>query len=417
MNFFQFSTTIQIRLGLQFLMTLATMSVTPFLVIYFSTKLGTSTTAFMFIGVMISSVAGSILGGPLSDRLGRKTNIVVAELIITLCFLGAAYVNSPSLTLPYVTFVLFLIIHFFTGLAGPSYSALIIDESNPDNRKAIYTFSYWLGNLAVAIGGMLGAFLFKDFHYFLFIGVSICAFLSLLITIFFIKDHYKESIVRSESSELNVKVSYKEVFKHRVFVVFAIANLFIICVEEQLTNYIGIRLTTLLAEPKAILSFIPLRVDGMNLVGILKTENTILVVSLTLFVTYLMKKYKDQTVLLVGLLLFFSGYTYISYGSSPILLMVAMLVATFGELLHIPIRQTLLANMVPDHARGTYMAMYGIASLIGAGLAGIVILVSAFFPPALISSLFMVMGIISIMICYRITRVSNPVVKAKSAVL
>ncbi|MBM6619587.1 MFS transporter [Bacillus suaedaesalsae] len=417
MNFFQFSSTIQIRLGLQFLMTLANMSVTPFLVIYFSTKLGTSTTAFMFIGVMVASVVGSMLGGPLSDRLGRKTNIVVAELIVTVCFLAAAYVNSPWQTLPYVTFVLFVIIHFFTGLAGPSYSALIIDESNPDNRKAIYTYSYWIGNLAVAFGGMLGAFLFKDYHYYLFIGVSVCSFISLLITIFFIKDRYKESIDQKESHEPQVKVSYKEVFKHRVFVTFAFANLLIICVEEQLTNYIGIRLTTLMEEPKTIVSFLSLKVDGMNMVGILKTENTILVVTLTLFVTYVMKKYKDQTVLILGLFLFFSGYTYISYGSSPLLLMVAMLVATFGELLHIPIRQTLLANMVPDHARGTYMAMFGVASLIGASLAGIVILVSAFLPPALISSLFMGMGFVSMFICFRITNESTKPLQVKTATL
>lgn len=404
MNFFQFSSTIQIRLCLQFLMTFANMSVTPFLVIYFSSKLGTSTTAFMFLGVMMASVVGSILGGPLSDRFGRKTNIVLAELIVALCFLVAAYVNSPWHSLPYITFLLFVIIHFFTGLAGPAYSALIIDESNPDNRKAIYTFSYWIGNLAVALGGMIGAFLFKEYHFYLFIGVSISSFISLLITIFFIKDRYKESIVQqNEKQEPQAKVSYKEAFKHRIFVSFSIANLFIICVEEQLTNYIGIRLSTILEEPQNIVSFLPVKVDGINMVGLLKTENTILVVTLTLFVTYVMKKYKDQTVLIFGLLLFFSGYTYISYGSSPILLMVAMFVATFGELLHIPIRQTLLANMVPDHARGTYMALFGIAALIGASLAGIVILVSTFLPPAVISSMFMAMGLVSMIFCFRIT--------------
>ncbi|MFD1737509.1 MFS transporter [Bacillus salitolerans] len=414
MTIFSFNKTIQIRLGLQFLTMMASMSVTPYLIVYFSSKLGTVVTGFMFLGVMTASVIGTFAGGYLSDRNGRKKVIIWAELFVFVCFLFVAFVNSPWVSLPYITFLLFVIIHFFTGMAGPAYQALIIDESNPINRRSIYTFSYWLNNLAVATGGIIGAFLFMNYHFILFLVVSFITFLSLLITVFFIKESYvplnveKLTGLNGYPSMTKSKLTplfnmYKDVLTNKEFAALAFANLLIVSVEEQLTNFIGIRLSKELSDPVPLFPILSLEVDGINLLGILKTENTVLVVCLTIVVSVLLKKWKDRSVLLSGIVLYFLGFTIISFHQVPFILLIAMAIATIGELMHIPVKQTLLANMVPDHARSSYMAVFGQMTILGATSAGFFIIISSILPPFVISFLFVLMGTVTLRIFYKLT--------------
>lgn len=414
MSFWKFDSNIRIRLMLQFLTTMASMTVTPYLIIFFSKQLGTVVTGFMFLAVMAASVAGSFAGGYVADRIGRKKVIVVCEAVIFLSFLGVAFVNSPWLQLPYVTFILFLFNNFCLGASGPAYQALIIDVSQPKNRRAIFTASYWLNNLAVAIGGLVGAFMFDKHYFALFLGVAVSIAISLAITILFIKEAYvPEKRVRSASGKQRQKDSsfmadvmgaYKEVLKHRIFLLFTIANLLIIAVEEQLTNVIGLRLVKEIPEPEQIFSFLAIQVDGMNLLGLLKTENTLLVVCLTVLVSYVVKSLRDRAVLLSGLVLYFCGYAWISFSNSPAVLLIAMFFATLGEVMHIPVKQALLANMVPDHARSTYMAVHSLFSIVGVSSAGVFILVSAWVPNIAITGIFVGMGLICLVLFHRITK-------------
>lgn len=388
MNFFSFNKTIQIRLILQFITSMATMTVTPYIILYFSTQLGTLVTGFMFIGVIIASMLGSIIGGFAADKLGRRKVILLAELVIFIGFICAAMANSVYFTLPYVTFILFVIIHFFSGTAEPAYQALILDVSSPENRRSIYTYSYWLRNLAISIGALIGAVLFFEYKFYLFLSVALCTFISLSITLIYIKDSYQPNYNNRESNDDEKKRkstilksffnALLHVIKHKTFTAFVIASSLVISVEEQLTNYIAVRLAKQMNHPQEILSFIPFTVDGVTLLGILKTENTILVVILTLLITQLLKKWNDRITLLSGLLLYFIGYVIISYSTQPFILIMAMFLASLGEIIHIPAKQAILANLIPDDARGTYMAVYSLFSFIGISTAGIFLIVSGY---------------------------------------
>lgn len=405
MNFFTFNKTIQIRLLLQFLTTLSTMTVLPYIIIYFSKTVGTFITGFMFIFVLTASMFGSLTGGYVADHVGRKKVIVLSETIVSIGFACVALVNSPLFTMPYVTFFLFMVIYFFSGAAEPAYQALLIDVSSPDNRRSIYTYSYWLRNLAISIGGIIGAFLFFNHHFILYIGIALCLFISLVITISCIKETYTpippENIPKKRNTFLK---GYSQVLKHKSFTAFIVANLLLISMEEQLTNYMAIRLTNNIQEPQAFLFF---KADGINLVGILKSENTLLIVLFTIVISYFVKKYNDRFVILLGVSLYFLGYIMISLNDVPPLLIAAMFIATLGEMIYLPAKQTLLAELVPDHARSTYMAAYSLFSFIGISTAGIFILISTWLPAAVMSSIFGCMGLLCLLIYLRLTEVKR----------
>lgn len=154
--------------------------------------------------IVLAGISGGFIGGFYSDKIGRKKLMIIADSVVGLMFVGIALVNSPWYNLPYITFGLFIITFFFSGIMGPVAQAMIIDVSSPDNRKFVFTMSYWATNLAIAFGAVIGAYLFKSYHFELFLGVAGVSFISLVITILFISESYIHE--KTPSEEEGVKV-------------------------------------------------------------------------------------------------------------------------------------------------------------------------------------------------------------------
>lgn len=406
----EFHPVIKMRLFLQFLTTMSTMAVIPYLIIFFSGQLGPFITGFLFLGVMFSNVVGTGLGGFISDRIGRKQIILIAESIVCLGFVGAAFANSTWFSSAYATFVLFIFIQLSTGAATPVYQALLIDVSNPENRKKIYTYSYWLRNMAAAIGSMIGAFLFMDYHFYLFIGVSLCTLLSVVLTFLFIHETYqpsKEKVASFNPTKQpfsHLGKSVRSILANRFFFILTIAGFLLVSVEEQLTNYIGVRMDNEIKDPVSLVPFLSLEIDGVNLIGILKTVNSVIVVSCTLLIGWMVSRYQEQYVLMTGMILFFTGYVLISYQTIPWIVLLAMLIASIGEIMYAPIIQTMLANSVPDNKRSSFMAIYNIAAILGVSTAGVFLIISSWVPAMVMTSMMALMGMVSTFLMWNLLK-------------
>jgi MFS family permease len=90
----------------------------------------------------VSKVVSSLVGGNLSDKLGRKTLIVSGWLLYAVVYLGFAYVSSPA-----GAWALFLIYGIYFGLAEGAEKALVADLVRPEQRGT----AYGLYNLAFGI--------------------------------------------------------------------------------------------------------------------------------------------------------------------------------------------------------------------------------------------------------------------------
>jgi MFS family permease len=90
----------------------------------------------------VSKVVSSIVGGNLSDRLGRKTLIVSGWLLYAAVYLGFAFVSTPG-----SAWALFLVYGVYFGLAEGAEKALVADLVRPEQRGT----AYGLYNLAFGI--------------------------------------------------------------------------------------------------------------------------------------------------------------------------------------------------------------------------------------------------------------------------
>lgn len=101
-----------------------------------------ATIPLLWAALHASKVLSSLIGGDLSDRLGRKRLIASGWLLYAAVYLGFAFVSSVG-----VAWVLFLIYGIYFGLAEGAEKALVADLVRPDQRGT----AYGLYNLAFGI--------------------------------------------------------------------------------------------------------------------------------------------------------------------------------------------------------------------------------------------------------------------------
>ncbi|MFC4618448.1 MFS transporter [Camelliibacillus cellulosilyticus] len=385
---------VKIRLMVNFFTRVAYMMVTPFIAVYFSQRVGAAQTGVMFVCVILCGVLGGIVGGFYGDRIGRRKLMLLGEGAMVTCFLVIACLNSPWLDAPYATFVVFLVDLFFEGMLGPAAQALLIDSSTSETRRLIFQIQYWCGNLSMAIGSMIGAFLFQAHHFFLFLLVAAVTLFSFFVTLFFIKDTFRpEKKVAPDQMAVERRgflKNYAFIIKDRIFMFYILATLAMLIVMSQLTNYIGVRLAR---EVPSQPFFFGLEVDGVRLLGMLQSENTLLVVFGTFIMAWLIKKINNQLAICMGVLIFTLGNIYLMFGTIPGVLLAAMLVATIGELIFMPVKQAYLADIAPEHARSSYMAASGMSEFFAMIIAGLMITIGAFVSSQLMAGVIALLGI------------------------
>jgi MFS family permease len=102
----------------------------------------------------ISKVLFSLIGGDLSDRIGRKTMILSGWLVYALVYAGFAFVDSA-----WQAWVLFIIYGVYFGLTEGVEKALVADLVSPEKRGTAYGFY----NLAFSITVLPASILFGLF--------------------------------------------------------------------------------------------------------------------------------------------------------------------------------------------------------------------------------------------------------------
>jgi MFS transporter, DHA1 family, multidrug resistance protein B len=382
------------RLLVGFISGVANMMVSPYLVIYFSSKLGSSITGIVYISVILSAVIGSFIGGYISDKIGRKKVLMISEMFIGISFLCIALLNSPFADFPYITAGIFVINMFFNGCFQPVTMALILDCSTRSTREKIFRLNYWVNNLSIAIGSLIGGFLFNHHHFILFLIVASVSFFSVSITIFCLSDEYKPNKVidytsRQSSGMMSFVKNYSFIVTNKIFMYYLIGSILIISIEQQLTNYIGIRLVKDISN--ASLWFI--NINGTGLLGILKSENTILVVLAAFFINRMMKSSNEKLKLLSGVILFTFGYFILAYHNNPFILIIAMFIGTIGELIYVPVKQSILGSIAPDDSRSAYMAVNQISAYFSEIIAGLFIIIGSHFTPLIMALILLTMGL------------------------
>ncbi|WP_235948090.1 MFS transporter [Paenibacillus glycinis] len=306
----------------------------------------------------------SFVGGYWADRIGRKPVLAIGECLNTFAFLGMLLANSLWWSSAWVTFAMLLLIGIATGLINPAADAMLIDVSTKETRTYMYSINYWTRNFSLMLGLMVGGWFFQNHLFGLLFVLFSMSLITLTITLLFIRETYDRHhpVTVPASNGLHaVLSSYRTVVRDIPFVWFTLGGIAIYALEFQRVNFISIRMEhEIAARTVRLFDFPPFTLDGVKLLSLLTVENTLLIVLFVSFAAKLIRNRSEQPVMYVRFTLFGLGYSYLAFSNQIAGLFLAVIVLTIGELLYVPTRQTMLASMVDESKRGSYMAFNGL---------------------------------------------------------
>ncbi len=343
--------------------------VIPFLSLYLHGERGVpmSLVGGIFFIAALAGAVGQVIGGELTDRLGRKVVIVGTQLVRSATFVGfgvAVLVHAPI--------VWFFLLTSLSALAGrafePPSGAMVADIATGSARAEYYAVLRIGGNLGWAIGPAIGGFLAALSYPTLFLisaAVLLAAGLFMAFKVEETRPHrVTHSLEMQDSTTLLpsstgtaplARLGFEELgqaLRDATFVRYCVVSLILFTVMSQLISTLSVY-----AVQWAGISKIEL--------GALYTLNGLMVVFLQFPVVRALAPYRMTTALVAGSILYALGYAMMGIGNSLVLLATAMFVVTMGEIVTTPASMNLVANFSTAELRGRYMGVYGLFNSLG----------------------------------------------------
>lgn len=404
----KFNQTIRTRMLLNFISVTGSAMVMPYTVVFFSNKIGVFLTTVTITLVGIFSLLGYLIGGRVSDRVGRKKVIILSEIVSGIGFIFISYFSTMNHFLAIPVILLFSIIYFCQSAANPAYSALIIDVSNENDRKTIYIYFMWISNIAFALGSLLGGFFFADYVDLLFFLVGVTSFISAFASYFFIKDttSIDHNKIVKQALKRDIVISKGRfriigVFASRIFFLLCIGKLLINLISEQFPNYLTIRIVT---------NYPVGNITGYNMIGYLNLEDTLITAFTAGIIIKITTRLSEKANLIIGLILFIVGYLCLSYFIHPLSLLFGMMLISIGTLIYLPTLQTVTSKIIPEESRGVHLSILGLMGALGGMLSGLFIWGMEYISEMGITYIFISIGICVVYIysyAYRLINKEN----------
>lgn len=312
------------------------------------------------------SLCAGPLGGALSDRIGRRTTLLIA-----LVGAAVAMVNL-GLSRDYRRIAIgAMVLGCLSDLGRPASNAAIADLVPPEDRTRAYGLLYWAINLGFAGAAMLAGLLAKFDFLWLFIGDATTTTLFGLIVILRVPETLPRARAQSanddakegaEAADETPRRAFFRPYLDGVFVTFVFIQFTVAWVFLQSGSSLPLDMTR---------HGIP-----MPRYGQLIAINGILIVLLQPIVLRHIGRFRRASALAVGAILTGGGFGICALGHSQLLYAVSICVWTLGEIIFSPVVPTLVADLAPRSLRGSYQGAFqlswGAASLLGPALGGII---------------------------------------------
>lgn len=291
-----------------------------------------------------------VLGiGHVVDRIGAKTVLIAANAVQALGFLGYTLASS------------FLQVVVLTSLVGlgqsafwASYSPLVAALSRPGEREKWFGFLGALRNVGFAVGGLVAGIVVTigtPGAYRTVVVVNALSYAASLTLLLGVRAGGKEKAPEGGQPHWSIAL------RDRPFRLLVLSNLaYALC---------GMALNVAMPVYAAEV----LRLPGW-VTGAIFTLNTILVgVGQGLVVRWMTGRVRYRLVLLANLVfaagfLLMAGVSWLSTSLATMVILGAVVVYTFGELLGGPVLTTIAVDSRPAHLRGRYMAFYQLSWLV-----------------------------------------------------
>lgn len=334
----------------------------PFFALYVTQRFQVGMTeAGIVLGLFsIFGLVGSMLGGALTDKFGRRNLILFGLVFSALSTLSLGFVNRLEMLYP-----LSVVIGLLSDIAGPAQDAMVADILPESQRQEGFGVLRVAGNLAWIIGPTVGGLVANHSFFMLFVLDAVISCIVAAIVYRLIPETMPEPHAGAESPSVQQSmVGYTHILRDIAFMAFMAASVLMLLVYQQMYSTLSVFLR-----------------DYHNIntraYGFLLTTSAIVVVLFQFWVSRTIKNRAPFLMMTLGTFFYVIGFGMFGFVSTYLLFDLAIVVITMGEMIVVPIGQALAANFAPEDMRGRYMAAYGlswaISSTIGPAAAGYIL--------------------------------------------
>ncbi|WP_042478083.1 MDR family MFS transporter [Bacillus ndiopicus] len=328
----------------------------PFLAIYLHNVHAASPMLIGFtVGVApLFATFGGFIGGYLTDRFGRKIVIIITIFVWGSVFFGFALTTLAAF---------FVFLNALNGLCRsffePATQALMIDFTDNDKKRRLFSVRYTAINIAAVIGPLVGVMistLASPIIPFVITGIMYIVY-GLFLVIILNKYEMRQKLLTNEQ---NIKSVLHIVFSDYKLLLFLAGGTLIGLGYAQFDSTLP-QLIQLKLE------------DGVKLYSLLISLNAVVVLILQLPISMLTEKVSILTSLITGIIFFALGLIMFGIANAAWLFIVAIVIFTIGEIFTFPMMNAVIEEIAPETQKATYLGasqLKNIGGFIGPVLGG-----------------------------------------------
>ena len=332
--------------------------VATFMALYLTVDRGYSASYAGLVAALygLGGVVSSIGAGVMTDRLGRRPTLLIAQSSTALSVALLGFMRDP---------VAIAAVAFLVGMASnasrPAVQAMMADIVRPEDRVRAFSLNYWAINLGFAVSSA-GAGFFAEVSY--LAGFLIEATMTLACAVVvFLKLPESRPAPADGATAKGDAVGLGTVLRDRRYMGVVTLSFLVALVFQQ--GAVG------LPVAMGAAGFTPADY------GLAIAVNGVLIVALQIPLTRFIVHRDPSRLLVVSSLLAGYGFGLTAFAGSVGVFALTVCVWTVGEMINAPTQTGLVVRLSPIHGRGRYQGVYNlswsVAALVAPLMAGFVI--------------------------------------------
>ncbi|EFL33063.1 integral membrane transporter [Streptomyces viridochromogenes DSM 40736] len=332
--------------------------VATFMALYLTLDRGYSASYAGLVAALhgLGGVVSSLGGGVMTDRLGRRPTLLIAQASTAVSVALLGFVRDP---------VAIAGVAFLVGAASnasrPAVQAMMADIVRPEDRIRAFSLNYWALNLGFAISSMAAGFIAESSY---LAGFLIEAAMTMVCAIVvFLKLPESKPAETANTAARDDSVGLGTVLRDGRFMSVVGLSFLVALIFQQ--GSVGL--------PVAMgdAGFTPAEY------GMAIAVNGVLIVVLQIPVTRFIEHRDPRRLLVISSLLAGYGFGLTAFAGSVGVIALTVCVWTLAEIVNAPTQTGLVVRLSPLHGRGRYQGMYtmswSVAGLVAPLLSGFVI--------------------------------------------
>ena len=328
--------------------------VLPFLGVYMIDRLHFSIaqSGFVLSFFGIGSVAGSWIGGTITDKIGEY-KVQVYSLLLSVPFFCMLPLFTTVISLAAMIFIQSMISEMFR----PANSVAIIKYARPENITKSFSLNRMAVNLGFSIGPALGGILSAISYNFLFFSNAFASLIAGFVYIYFFRRRHlifqlrRARKERSEDGNSNIHLQKSPYLDFKFMIFSILCTLFSICFFQFLNSL------PLFYKDDLGLS--------QQTIGLLLGYSGIVIVLFEMgMVNVAERKFSIAQTMLYGTMLCALSYGIIGFNHHLSILILSITLLSLGEILILPFMSTVTALRAGQNNQGAYMGVNGISTSI-----------------------------------------------------